>query len=203
MTVRKGEAWGEPGGLPRDAPVFTSDRSLRTYVEQRRRAAEPLGIVGLTGGDLCRTLGGAGTVAPGVDADRLRLSVDVVSVLLDGRQHWFVAHLVCRGRGWSGPCLAAMNAEFLGAWDLAPRGHPNDGMVDVTAGSLPLGERLKARRRLPTGSHLPHPSLRTSRVAHLLEEFDKPRPVSLDGEPMGRVRAIALRVEPDALQVVV
>ncbi len=38
-----------------------------------------------------------------------------------------------------------MNAQFLGRWDVAPRGHPNDGRLDVLDADLPLDERLQVR----------------------------------------------------------
>ena len=38
-----------------------------------------------------------------------------------------------------------MNAQWLGDWDLGPRSHPNDGLLDVTDGTLPFGDRWKAR----------------------------------------------------------
>jgi diacylglycerol kinase family enzyme len=96
-----------------------------------------------------------------------------------------------------------MNAEWLGAWDLGPRSHPNDGLLDVTDGSLRLRERLTARRRARTGSHLPHPGLRTSRVAAATFSFERGMPVHLDGEAMGTVHEVVVRTEPDALTVVV
>ena len=46
------------------------------------------------------------------------------SVLLDGRLHWFVAHLVARRSWWRGRVVAAMNAQWLGALGPRPRGPP-------------------------------------------------------------------------------
>lgn len=203
MTVRKGSAWGAPGGLASGAPVVSSDAELRSIVEAARRAGEPIPEVGLLGGDLCRTLGGPGDASVLHDPQRLRLPIDVASVLLDGRQFWFVSHLVARRSWWRGRAVVAMNAQFLGAWDLGPRSHPNDGFLDLSDGQLPIGERMKARRRLPTGSHLPHPLIRTSRTRSELLHFDPALPVFLDGVAMGPAQDVALRVEPDALTVVV
>ena len=30
--------------------------------------------------------------------------------------------------------LAVMNAQWIGRWDVAPKGHPNDGMVEAKKG---------------------------------------------------------------------
>lgn len=203
MTVRKGEAWGEAGALPADGVLVRSDREAREVVEAARRRNEPVPTLGLLGGDLCRTLGGRG------DEDRLRseqatrASVDLGEVLVDGKIHWFVAHLVARRSWWRGRTVAAMNAQWLGTWDVAPRAHPGDGLLDVVDGDLALGQRLKARRRLPTGTHLPHPDLRVRRAAALQLDLRPALDVWLDGQRVGRARTLSIRVEPDALQVVV
>ena len=80
MTIQKGQGWGLASPLPEGAPVVASDASLGTILA----GGPPHPVVGLLGGDLCRTLGGRG------DAERLRSSdamtfpVDVFSVSLDG-----------------------------------------------------------------------------------------------------------------------
>ena len=89
----------------------------------------------------------------------MQLPVDLGAVLLDGRLHWFVAHLVSRHGWWRGRVVAAMNAQYLGRWDVAPRGHPNDGRLDVLDADLPFDERLQVRARLKAGTHVPHPRI--------------------------------------------
>ncbi|HET6954811.1 MAG TPA: hypothetical protein VFI47_30900 [Acidimicrobiales bacterium] len=205
MTIRKGEAWGTAGGLPPGGVVVAGDAEARRVVEAARRAGTPVPALGLLGGDLCRTLGGRGDRARLDGPDAAVLPVDLGSVLLDGRQHWFVAHLVVRRSWWRGRIVAAMNAEFLGDWDVAPRGHPNDGVLDLfdVDASMPLTDRLKAWRRLPAAAHLPHPAIATSRRPAAQFEFPRPEPVWLDGERVGTVRRLSVRVEPDALVCVV
>ena len=204
MTVRRGATWGSAAPLPPGAPVVRTDAELRTLVERARRAGEPPPTVGLLGGDLCRTVGGTGST------ERLRsdaattLPVDVVRVVLDDeREHWFVAHLGARARGrWGWSCVA-MNAQWLGDWDLGPRSHPGDGLVDITSGALPLGDRWEARRRMPSGTHLPHPALQTERCSATTLEFPVSRTVHLDRVAVGRARVAVLEVEADAVLVVV
>jgi hypothetical protein len=158
--------------------------------------------VGLAGGDLFRTVGGRSDGhAPG--GGGLRLEVDVVRATLDGTEHRFVAHLVARRRWWRGTVVVAMNAQWLGPWRAGPRAHPGDGLVDITHGALPWRQRLAARRRATTGDHLPHPALRTARVATWSTTFDRPVAVWLDGVRVARARTIELVVEPDALVIVV
>lgn len=203
MPIRKGEPWGAPGALPPDGVVVRSDAEARAVVTAARRAGDPVPSLGLLGGDLCRTLGGTGDEHRIRSATATTMPVDLGSVLLDGRLHWFVAHLVARRRWWAGRVVAAMNAQYLGAWDVAPRGHPNDGRLEVLDGALPLGQRLEARKRLRTGTHVPHPAIEQHRVAAHQVGFDAPTPIYLDGELVGEARNLSIRVEPDALRCVV
>jgi len=203
MTIRKGEAWGGAGTLPADGVVVTTDAAARAAVEPARRAGEPLPVLGLLGGDLCRTLGGPGDAARLRRPEAMRFPVDLGSVLVDGRQHWFVAHVVARRSWWRGRVVAVMNAQWLGTWDLGPKSHPNDGLLDVSDGRPSLGERLKARRRLATGSHLPHPDISVRRTSHEQFTFDPPLDIYVDGVKVARARSVSVRVEPDALEVVI
>lgn len=198
MAVRKGEPWGSPGELPDGAVVVRSDAEARTALEAARRDGRPYPVLGLVGGDLCRTLGGRGALATTARCD---LGV----ALVDGAVRLFVAHLVVRGPSlWRGGAVAVLNAQYVGRWDVAPRAHPGDGRLDVVEvdESLPLGDRWKAWRRLPAGAHVPHPGIRTGQVAALQLDVGGRR-VLLDGEVQPPARAVSVRVEPDALTLVV
>lgn len=203
MSVRRGEEWGEHGELPHGAIVVDSDGALGALVRAARLEGAALPTVGLVGGDLCRTLGGRGDEASLRAEGGVVAEVDVGCVMVDGRRQWFVAHLAAHRRGWAGEVYVAMNAEFLGRWDLGPRAHPGDGRLDVTEGRLGLRDRLAARRRAVHGDHLPHPALRTRQITHELVELPAPTPVHLDGLAVGLARQLAIRVEPAALRVVV
>jgi diacylglycerol kinase family enzyme len=203
MTIRKGEPWGEPGALPPHGVVVHSDREARAIVTAARRANEPIPPLGLLGGDLCRTLGGTGDEARLRSDSATQVPVDLGAVLIDGRLHWFVAHLVARRGWWRGRVVAAMNAQYLGAWDVVPRGHPNDGRLDVLDADLPFDERLQVRSRLRNGTHLPHPRISERHVAALQVDLDRPTPVLLDGDEVGAAERLVIHVEPDALRCVV
>ena len=204
MPIRRGEAWGTTGPLPEDGVVVASDAEARHVVETARRVGEDPPPLGLLGGDLCRTLGGRGDRRRLRAPDATRATVDLGSVLVDGRHHWFVAHLVGRRSWWRGRVVAAMNAQWLGSWDVAPRAHPGDGLVDVLDTTLPLGDRLKARTRLRQGTHVPHPGIRQQRARAVQFELDPALGIWLDGERLpGAAQTLSIRVEPDALTVVV
>lgn len=205
MTVEKGVDWGGTGPVPDDLVLVATDAAARAAIVEARAAGRPLPRLGLLGGDLARTLGGG---RPGADPDRLPSSgtlatVDLGVAVLDGHRHPFVAHLVARRSWWRGRVVAVMNAQFIGSWDVAPRGHPGDGRLDVLDGDLQLGERWKARSRLTTGTHLPHPGIHQIRRATWSTTFDRPTPIRLDGEVVATARHVEVEVEPDTLHVVV
>ena len=202
MPIAKNTPWGEPGVLPDDGVVVHSDAEARSVIEQARAEGLPYPALGLLGGDLCRTLGGDGDEGRLRSADAVRFPVDLGEATLDGDVHVFVAHLVARTRAW-GHVVAAMNAQFVGPWVIGRRAHPNDGLLDVYQADLSLTDRFKVRARLGHGEYLPHPRISERRAAAVQIQLERPRPVYLDGAPCGVARTIALRVEPDALTVVV
>lgn len=203
MTIEKGQAWGEVAPLPPGGVVVASDAEARRLVEEARARRQPLPILGLVGGDLFRTLGGGeGDPARLHSDDAMTFRVDLGEVLVDGRMHLFVAHLVAHSPLWRRSCVA-MNAQWRGRWDLGPRSHPNDGLLDVYEARLSVGDRWKVRARLPTGSHLPHPGITQKRLAAVQIDFDRPLTIELDGVSVGKARALSIRAEPDALTVVV
>jgi hypothetical protein len=202
MTIRKGGGYGSGRSGGDVVPEAATDAELGVLVSEAFRAGEQHPVFRVTGGDLFRTLGGQTNLERG-DGAELEVPVDIARCVLDGVDYLFVSHLVARRRFWSGRFVAVMNAEWLGSLDLGVRSHPGDGILDITEGRLPLRDRLVARRRARTGSHLPHPGLRTSRTGVYETTFDPPVTVRLDGVPRGRVRTLAIHVDPDAIVVII
>jgi hypothetical protein len=197
MTVRPGSAWGDIVAVPDDALDVRGDAELADAVE--RGESRPLVV---TGGDLYRTAGspaGAGTV--------VRVPIDVLKISADGAAMMAVAHVVARRPGrlgwWRGRIVAVMNAEHIGAWDVAPRSHPNDGRFDLVdvAASMSLRERWNASRRLRTGTHVPHPRIASRRSRQETFTFDRPMGLWLDGVSRGTVRSLTVSVVPDATEI--
>lgn len=199
MTIRPGETWGELVEAPTDLLVIDSDAALGAHVESGRP-----GDVLLTGGDLLQTLGGPSAVA-GV----LRFPLDVLRIEADDDRYVAVAHVVAHEarwwgwRGWRGPIVAVMNVDRRGPWDIAPRAHPNDGRADVVEVDAAMGlrARAQARRRLPSGTHVPHPAIHVGRTARRSWRFDRPLGLWVDGVRRGSVRSLGVTVEPDAVWV--
>ena len=202
MSAERGQDWGGIGSLPEDGIVISSDAELRAIVVEARRVGVDPPPVGLLGGDLCRTLGGRGDPVHLEDSGATRVTVDIGSVLLDGRLHWFCAHLVA-GSWWRGRTWIAAIAAHHGSWNLAPRAHPGDGLLDVLDADIGFGDRMAARRRLPSGTHIPHPGITYRRTAADQVEFSNPTRIRLDVEDVGHATRLSVRVEADALRLVV
>ena len=196
MTISKGAAWGVPAPLPPGGAVVATDAAAAALVG----SDQPVGLVG---GDLCRTLGGHGSAERLASAEAVTFPVDAISVSLDGAPALnAVAHVVARTRGWR-RAFMAMNAQWLGEWNVAPRGHPDDGRLETLEWSLSWRAARQVLARMRLGSHLPHPGIATMTTASTTVAFDRPRWVWVDGVRVGRARALTVVVAPDALRVVV
>lgn len=202
MTIERGQPWGRSVPRPDDLVVVDDDHALAAALSAVDRSHPPTSV---RGGDLARTLG--------VVSDRTTLNelpIDLLEVRLDGatESHTACAHVIARspwmrGGWWRGPVLAVMNAEFLGEFDVAPRGHPNDGRVETfeADASMSIRQRLAARRRLRNATHVPHPSVTTRSVRDATWTFQRSLEVFVDGRHVGRATTIAVTVVADAAVV--
>jgi len=205
VTIGKGRQWGQQVERPANLVMLDGDRAIAAAL--RPDDGTHPGPVAPRSGDLARTLG--------VTSFRQRttmnaLPIDLVEVRLDAALQPVIAcaHVIARmpsvlGHGWRGPLLAVMNAEFIGTWDVAPRGHPNDGRVEVIEvdAAMTVRERWAARRRLATANHVPHPRITTRSVREATWKFPRPLEVIVDGRRIGRASTLAVVVIADAATV--
>jgi len=199
MTIRPDEPWGREVPRPDDLYVVADDRALAIELACAERRP-----VAVASGDVLRTLGNPAL------ADRATLNelpIDLIEVRLDdsGESRHACAHVVARWPWWRGgwlrgPILLVMNCEFRGAWDVAPRGHPNDGRVESfqVEPTFGLRDRLVARRRIRTALHVPHPAIATRSIRMATWTFPTSMVVIADGHSIGPARTIAVTVVPDA-----
>ncbi len=200
MTIEKGKPWGVAVPSPTDLRVVPTDRDARGFVVVQRERGETLRPLGLGGGDMARTMGGGRGRFPGTVT---QATIDLLRVQAGTRTTWAVAHVVAR-RTWNrGEVLFAMNAQFFGHYDVAPRSHPNDGKVDIlhVATDMPWRARRAATKRARTGTHLPHPQLTTRQVGEYSLTFERPLVIWVDGVRWGTAPELQITVEPDALVV--
>ena len=196
MTIAKGRPWGVAAPLPPEAPVVSTDAALAALVDVD-------GPVGVIGGDLCRTLGGRGSADRLSSADAMTFPVDALQVTLDdGAGRWCVAHVVARSFGWRRVFIAA-NAQWMGEWNVAPRGHPDDGRVETLSWRLSWRGARQVLARMSRGAHLPHPAIVASSVSAASQSFSRPIAVWVDGVRVGRSRSLTVTITPDAMRVVV
>ncbi len=199
MTISPRTPWGRQVERPEQLDVIHGDHELATALARR-----PPGAIGVGSGDLARTLGVTSSeIRPLVN----ELPIDLLEVRLDDATAPVVAcaHVVARspwarGGAWRGRLVAVMNAEFIGAWDVAPRGHPNDGRAEVfdVDPSMSPRQRFFARRRLRTATHVPHPLISTRSIRSARWDFPRPVEVIVDGRRVGRCATLHVDVLADA-----
>jgi hypothetical protein len=195
MTIRRGEPWGTQVARPPDLLVAGGNAELADLAARR-----PHDDVSVCAGDVHRSLG-----APGLRSEAQRLPMDLLVVSIDGRTTTAAAHVVARRSWWRGTIVAVMNVDHCGAWIVAPRAHPNDGrfdIVEVTA-AMSIRDRVMARRRMPSGSHVPHPAISVTTSTSQRWRFHHPTRISIDGSDAGRCRELEITIRPDAYHLVV
>ncbi len=198
--MERGKDWGEIGPLPDDGVVANSDAAVSKLIAKSGEGMPPVGLIG---GDLRRTLGGRRTRGQLRSPEAARVTVDYGVVRFGDDEEPFVAHVLARRGLFRGPLVAVMNAAFVGSFNVAPRAHPGDGKLDIVEASLSFGDKLKARRRLPSGTHVPHPDISTRSVRESVLNFDMDLDIWVDGRKRGRATQIGVWVVADALHVVV
>jgi len=199
VTIKRRESWGTAGDVPPDIIWCETDRDICAAIVAGARP------VGVAGGDLARTLGVTGRGERGIE-----VSLDLIEVEYArgsrSQTAWAVAHCVARtsfwrGGWWRGPIVAVMNAQFVKDFDVAPRGHPNDGRMESMSvdARMTIRQRWSARRRLPRGEHVPHPAIRSSSVTETAGS--SPSVLVVDGHRVGSVDSWRARLHPDRATV--
>ncbi len=213
MTIKRGQSWGERRRVPDDLAVAHCDAEAAALIAAGCR--EFL----LTGGDMWRTIGGSSVSES--DPERTVLTLDslVATYRHDNAvvQQPLFAHAVlttseevtgssltswvrrCRNRKTT---TYVMNAQFLGSWDLIPRGHPNDGKFEVLtiSAAMPWRQRREFRRRLPTGTHIPHPLVHMHSITSSWHASAQGTAI-IDGTEIGVIEDLTVTIGPDSLTV--
>jgi hypothetical protein len=215
--LRRGEPWGRAASGPPDVDVAGDDTDLAAVAMSNRGAL--VRFRPSPRSDIARALGlgpaGAGTTEVAIDAlaiepddgavnavvlgpppDRLRWTTRAsnITVRVDGRP-WF------RGRATT---VVVASGQFLRGADLVPRGHPGDGRAEVQVYALTRRARSLMRRRLPTGTHVPHPGIRGGRARRVeVEVAGRGLPVEVDGRPRGRTTRLGVILVPAAIRLLV
>jgi len=221
--LRHGEPWGHTATSPPDVEVAGDDADLVAAAVSRPGAL--VRFRPKPRSDLARALGigsdGSGVTEVAIDAlaldpddtgvDPIRAVNAVVLGRPPDRLRWTAraADITVRvdRRAWfSGRATTVVvaNGQFLRGADLVPRGHPGDGWAEVQVYALARRARGGMRRRLLTGTHLPHPDVRAGRARRVEIEVSGPRlPVDVDGRPQGRTARLVVTLVPAAIRLLV
>jgi YegS C-terminal NAD kinase beta sandwich-like domain len=211
VNIRRGEPWGSPEDSAPDLVVAGGDHDLAAAV-----AGAPPGVlvafaptpesdvaraIGLTAGAPPQGLAlpmdalalGDGTLAVnavifGTAPDRLRGFRPAVAITLqvDGREEAIDRVTT----------VAVATGQWLRGVDLVPRGHPGDGRAEIQAYRLRRSERSAMRRRLHTGTHLPHPRIVTRSAAEIVVRTARPLRLEVDGLPLGTATTLRATLVP-------
>jgi len=95
------------------------------------------------------------------------------------------------------------NGEFLRGLDVVPRGHPGDGRAELQVYAVAAGDRPGVRKRLATGTHLPHEAILQRTGTEFGIALDRPGPVEVDGRSIGKLDHLVIRVVPGAYRLLV
>jgi len=220
--LRHGQPWGQAAAGPPDLEVTGDDADLAGAA-----ARHPDALVRFRPSpqsDIARALGlspdGTGTTEVALDALALRgmsegEAMTAVNALvvgsppdrLRGTARSVPITVIVDGRTWyEGPAttIVVASGQFLRGADLVPRGHPGDGWAEVQVYALTPRDRRAMRHRLATGTHVPHPSIHTTRARAVeVEVAGKPLRVEVDGHDRARARLLRVTLVPGAIRILV
>lgn len=168
MVVRRGQDWGSVGTPHPSTPVARDDAHASQLIEQGVREFV------LASGDLARTVGAS---PPSANCSYRRLPIDLTRItVVDSKglvthlislSHCLVRHRLPSGGLLRGPVTVICNSQYVRGRDVAPRGHPNDGKIEVVdfSNALSIRQRLLVLQRMRTGDHLPHPFIQVRQIS--------------------------------------
>ena len=221
--LRHGEPWGHAASGPPDVEITGDDTDLAVSV-----ASHPGALVRFRpspSSDVARALGlgpeVTGTTEVAIDTLAVRVGgtdagdqLPAVNAVVLGpppdRLHWSAraprTTVRIDGRSWfAGPATTVVvaNGQFLRTADLVPRGHPGDGWAEVQVFALGRRERAEMRRRLPTGTHVPHSRIAAGRARSVDVEVATRLPVEVDGRRRGRSDRLEVTLVAASLRLLI
>ena len=217
MPIEKGKPWERPATGPAAWVVDGDDAALAAAVRDHPGAR--VGFHPSPASDLARALG-VHRPGPGSEPTLepiFELAVDALRVAADGRE-LFAVNMVVVGTppdrtGWSSAApelrvevdgrvghdapattVVIASGQFLRGHDVVPRGHPGDGRAEVQVYAVPRGQRSGVRRRLPQGTHLPHPDI-TQTTGRRIDVVAAKRPVDVEIDGVSTPAAVRVTVD--------
>ena len=210
--IERGAPWGEPVTGDPDLVVEGGDAALAAALASTSEGS----LVGFRpgeGSDFALSVGIRRSGTPSGDAGRHALPVDLLRV--DGGVVAVNAVVFgpapARLRAWHrrrrvridvdgtphqarATTVVVASGQFVEGLDTVPRGHPGDGILEVQVYDVPRAQVPELRRRLRTGSHVPHPGIRQFRGTRVTVSWDRPVRVSADGLSVARAATVSVEV---------
>jgi hypothetical protein len=202
MNIEKGRSWGSLSPLPPEGVIIKTNKELLEKVNDCKRQGIDLPTFGLLGGDLWRTLGGRRAEERLYGGEATTLDIDLGCALLDGKIFWFCAHMFI-GSKLKGEKIFISNVAHYGKMNPAPKAHPGDGKFDMLEVELSLFQTFKAVKRVSAGTHIPHPGIKYRQVSSEQFSFGKKLSIEIDGKNIGKYSTVSIRIENEALRVVI
>jgi hypothetical protein len=221
-VIRPGQEWGAPARGPADIEVTGGDADLAAAVADRPgllvrfRPAATSDLAGAVG------LGGEGAPGFEVALDLLRVehsehveqrgAETAVNMVVIGTPPDRVRRSTRRFRAnvriddqpvFDGPCTTVVVAigQFRAGLDVVPRGHPGDGRAEIQVYAVAGPDRRVLRRRLATGTHVPHPGI-TQRTGRLITvRTGRSVALEVDGRARPATDLVELTVVPAAYRL--
>ena len=202
MNIEKGRSWGSLSPLPPEGVIIKTNKELLEKVNDCKRQGIDLPTFGLLGGDLWRTLGGRRAEERLYGGEATTLDIDLGCALLDGKIFWFCAHMFI-GSKLKGEKIFISNVAHYGKMNPAPKAHPGDGKFDMLEVKLSPFQTFKAVKRVSAGTHIPHPGIKYKQVNSEQFSFGKKLSIEIDGKNIGKFSTVSIRIENEALRVVI
>ena len=199
MTIRKGEEWGRRGNVPASFFIAEDDHDAASQA--------PATPFALCRGDMYTALGNP--KIPVHHHECMLVPIDALTCTItytsDTEEVVRAFSHIAIGSWWKGRHIIVSNSGFISGLNIAPRSHPNDGECDVVsmASSMPLRQRLIARRKAKTGTHIPHPDISVQRKTHVAISRATPQErLSIDGVAVSNWQEITIDVKPEYWEVI-
>lgn len=223
--IKPGEEWGTPTAATADLHVNGDDTALAAALG--RHASSPLVRFHPQGSELARAVGlNDGSGRESDDPTGIELPIDAiessvglaVNAIVIGvapaqlrfhrrRRH---ATITVDGRmlfDGAATTIVVANGQFIDGVDVVPRGHPGDGRLEVQVYALNPSERPPMRRRLRTGTHLPHPRIvcTTGRTVVFTggARGDRGWSLTVDGRSTDAITTLNATVIPGAFRLLI
>ena len=207
MTIRKGANWGQQIARPDNLVYCNDDTAASILITNNLLKSLELPKIAIRNSNLARVLGIDGAKdTPDTTTKVLStlfdlIRVDCVTVKGTPATVFGLGYALLRNSWWHGEIVAVLNESFIGDWDCAPRAHPNDGKLDVVivSSEMKRSQRLRASRRVRSGTHVPHPDITIARQTYFEATISAPRMLVVDGRRISTVKACKFTVIPDAV----